>query len=109
MPRKKNNSMFEDLRQGLEEGIAFAKGKKDLRTAQFEVSPPPEFDAERIARLRLQLRLSQSLFALALNVSPKTVQSWEQGYRRPRQSALRLLEIMDKKPELVEELINEAN
>jgi putative transcriptional regulator len=100
--------MFEDLRQGLEEGIAFAKGKKDLRTARLEVAPPPEYDAKSIARLRLHLRLSQSLFARALNVSPKTVQSWEQGYRRPRQSALRLLELIDKRPGLVEELISEA-
>src|SRR5713226_8100524 len=32
-----------------------------------------------IARIRQQLNYSQSVFARVLNVSPKTVQAWEQG------------------------------
>lgn len=44
------------------------------------------------------------MFALVLNVSVKTVQSWEAGKRVPTHSALRLLEIVDKgiyRPEII--------
>lgn len=47
---------------------------------------------------------SQGLFARILNVSIKTVQSWESRKRTPSHSALRLLEIIDRdiyKPLLV--------
>lgn len=33
-----------------------------------------------------------------LNVSPNAVRSWEQGTRRPRQAALKLLAIAKKNP-----------
>ena len=44
-----------------------------------------------IARIRQQLNYSQSVFARVLNVSPKTVQAWEQGLRVPSDAGLKLL------------------
>lgn len=44
------------------------------------------------------LKASQALFATYLNVSPNAVRSWEQGTRRPRQAALKLLTIAKKNP-----------
>ncbi|PYU02475.1 MAG: hypothetical protein DMG38_00300 [Acidobacteria bacterium] len=41
----------------------------------------------------------QALFATYLNVSASAVRSWEQGTRRPRQAALKLLTIAKKNPE----------
>jgi DNA-binding transcriptional regulator YiaG len=38
------------------------------------------------------------IFATYLNVSPNAVRSWEQGTRRPRQAALKLLVIAKKNP-----------
>jgi hypothetical protein len=43
-------------------------------------------------QIRQTLNANQSLFATYLNVCPKAVRSWEQGTRRPRQAALKLLE-----------------
>jgi hypothetical protein len=40
-----------------------------------------------------------------LNVSPKTVQSWEQGDRRPSQAALRLLQVIDAEPKLIFQIV----
>ncbi|MFA6492400.1 MAG: helix-turn-helix domain-containing protein [Candidatus Babeliales bacterium] len=44
----------------------------------------------------LNSKYSQGAFAKVLNVSIKTVQSWESGVRVPSHSSLRLLEIVDK-------------
>ena len=55
----------------------------------------------RIARLRQQLKYSQSVFARVLNVSPKTVQAWEQGIRVPSDAALKLLSIAKRHPEVL--------
>ena len=42
--------------------------------------------------------MSQAVFARMLNVSTKTVQSWEQGQRRPSQAALRLIQVFRQNP-----------
>ena len=54
--------------------------------------------------LRKKLRMSQSVFAAALNVSTKFVQSWER-VRMPCRGELRLIEILTGQPELVSSLI----
>jgi DNA-binding transcriptional regulator YiaG len=54
-----------------------------------------------IARIRLKLNCSQAVFAMMLNISPKTVQAWEQGLREPGDAALKLLSIAKKHPEIL--------
>ena len=51
-----------------------------------------------ITKLRKELNCSQAVFARVLNISPKTIQAWEQGVRRPSDAALRLLEVAEKYP-----------
>jgi putative transcriptional regulator len=51
-----------------------------------------------LRRIRRALNASQPLFATYLNVSANAVRSWEQGTRRPRQAALKLLAIARKNP-----------
>jgi len=48
--------------------------------------------------------MSQAVFPRVLNISPKTVQSWEQGLRQPTQAALRLLEVKEQQPEIIANL-----
>jgi putative transcriptional regulator len=98
------SSLFERLEKGLQEGIRFARGELNLRTA--EVPPrPPSMGAREIVHLRRGLKMSQEFFARMLNVSPKTVQSWEQRERTPSQSALRLLQILRAQPGIVCEIV----
>jgi putative transcriptional regulator len=52
-------------------------------------------------KLRKDLNCSQSVFARVLNISPKTIQAWEQGIRRPSDAALRLLEVVEKYPSVL--------
>jgi putative transcriptional regulator len=98
--RTERPSLFERLRAGLEEGIQFARGERDLRTTALPASPP-DLDAQAVRRLRRRCRMSQGVFARLLNVSVKTVQSWEQGERKPSQAALRLLQVLAERPDAV--------
>lgn len=91
------NTFSEKVKKGLEEILEFEKGKKTLRTRFIDLPEPPiEYSAKDIKKIREKGRYSQGIFALILNVSVRTVQSWETGSRVPSHSALRLLEIIDK-------------
>ena len=61
----------------------------------------PAAAGRRIAELRSRLKLSQPVFAGALNVSSETVRAWEQGKRRPDGAALRLLQVAEQHPEVI--------
>lgn len=97
-------SLFERLKTGLEEGLQFAREELTLRTTEIPARPPTVPAAE-VVRLRRRLRMSQGVFAQMLNVSSKTVQSWEQGERQPSQAALRLLQILGAKPRMVCQIV----
>ena len=72
------------IRKALEEAIRHAKGEITLKTTVVELpDPPPEIGAEQLTSLRLGSRLSQAVFTRVLDVSTKTVQSWDHGTRRP--------------------------
>lgn len=99
MSTRERKPLFARLQDGLRESIAHAKGELSLRT----VKPPeaaPEIDARTLVEIRSQSEMSQQVFAQMLNVSAKTVQSWEQGVRRPSDASRRLLQVFCEEPEL---------
>lgn len=100
-----SNKFFKDLKKSLEEVVAYKKGKLDLYSEYIEIpEPPAEYKAKDIKKIREKNHYSQGIFAKVLNVSIRTIQSWESGRRVPTHSALRLLEIVDKgiyKPEII--------
>lgn len=102
--KNKKNKFFEALKEGMEEILAHKQGKIKLHSEIIEIPEPPcEYKAKDIKRIRQTGKYSQDIFAKVLNVSLRTVQSWERGARTPSQSSLRLLEIVDKgiyKPEI---------
>ncbi len=100
MPRRKVR-IFEQLKESLQDARSFEKGKAvDLRLARIP-RVPERMTPQKIREIRNSLNASQPLFALLLNVSPKAVQSWEQGLRRPRTAALKLLMIAQKNPQVL--------
>lgn len=102
--KRSRKPLFERLKQGLEEGIAFARGELSLKTVEVP-DEPPQVDAATLAAIRKRAQMSQALFAKVLNVSPKTVQSWEQGTRSPSQASLRLIELFSQRPRVVCDLV----
>ncbi len=93
-------SVFEQLQAGLEDSILYSKGKLSLKTTTLP-SPPPRVEPAQIVSLRKKLRMSQAVFAATLNVSTRTVQSWEQGAREPSDAALRMIQIVRLEPRVV--------
>ena len=96
-PRK---PLFERLQKGLTEGIQHARGELTLRTTVLP-DRPPELSAEELTALRVRVEMSQAAFARLLNVSSKTVQSWELGSRKPSPSSSRLIQVIHENPALV--------
>ncbi|HEY2548376.1 MAG TPA: helix-turn-helix domain-containing protein [Candidatus Acidoferrum sp.] len=98
MPKKIKVNMFDDMREALQRAAAYERGESvDLRVTRVPSRPKP-ISAREIRRIRQSLNASQPLFATYLNVSANAVRSWEQGTRRPRQAALKLLAIARKNP-----------
>jgi len=94
---------FAELKEGAQEALAHAQGKKvTLRTG---LSPqrrkPTVFTPERIRSIRMRLNVSQPVFAGLLYVAKDTAAKWEQGIRKPSGSAVRLLEIAEKQPQVL--------
>ena len=98
--KSKRKPLAERLKAGLTEAVQFAQGELTLRTVQVP-DPPPAIAAKEVTSLRAKTGMSQAVFARVLNVSTKTVQSWEQGERRPSHAALRMLQVFRENPTLV--------
>lgn len=99
MPRKIKVNVFDDLRAALQGAAAYERGQSvNPRVTRLPSRPKP-ISACEIRRIRQALNASQPLFAAYLNVSANAVRSWEQGTRRPRQAALKLLLIARKNPQ----------
>jgi putative transcriptional regulator len=91
--------LFGDLRAALQDALQYERGRKlDLRVTAIP-EPAKSMPPGRIRKIRTSLHASQTQFARLLNVSTNTVESWEQGVRRPRQAALKLLLIADRNPQ----------
>ena len=91
------SKFFDDIETGLKEAVAHEQKKQTLRSHIVELPQEPmQYTAKDIKKMRSAYNYSQAFFAALLNVSVKTVQSWESGERSPSHCALRLLEIIDK-------------
>lgn len=90
---------FARLMESAQQALEHAEGKRELRTTVLIKTEPMSKD--EVKELRERLKASQSVFANYLNVSPKTVQAWEQGIGKPTGAALRLLRIAQKNPTIL--------
>lgn len=98
MAKRIKINIFDDMREALQDATAYERGQPvNLRVTR--IPPRPKaISAKEVRQIRHALHASQALFATYLNVSPNAVRSWEQGTRRPRQAALKLLVIAKKNP-----------
>lgn len=91
-------SLFHDLKQGLEEAIAFEEGKLNAPVKKASVVPVIHYTASDIKRIRQDAGLTQALFAAYMGVSLKTVEAWESGRNAPAGPASRLLALTQANP-----------
>jgi putative transcriptional regulator len=103
---KGRKPLVERLKMGLEEANRHAKSEITLKTTTLEMPVRPhEVGAAELTKLRLKSEMSRDVFAEVLNVSTKTVESWEQGQRKPSQAALRLIQVFRQDPSGLLELV----
>lgn len=98
--KTKRVKAFHDLKQALQDALAYEQGEKaNVRVS--ELPPPPKpLSPGQIRAIRKSFNVSQAAFARIINVSANTVESWEQGARRPRDASLKLLTIAQTHPEV---------
>jgi putative transcriptional regulator len=94
-----NEELFQQLAASLKEGGTILRGKK--KPARSTTLQWPDSKA-----VREKLGLSQNEFAALIGISPRTLQNWEQGHRRPEGTARALLRVAECHPEAVLEALH---
>ncbi|MBN8764063.1 MAG: transcriptional regulator [Thiobacillus sp. 63-78] len=87
---------MERFQKDLLESVRQMKAGKAARTTKVTLSP--------IAEARNRLGMSQSELAALMGVSPRTLQDWEQGRRKPTGAAQTLLRVAIAHPEALRDL-----
>ncbi|NQW99917.1 helix-turn-helix domain-containing protein [bacterium] len=84
--------LFQQLAASLKEGGAILRGETIPARSTTLQAP----DAKAV---REKLGLSQSQFAALIGISPRTLQNWDQGHRRPEGTARALLRVAESHPQ----------
>ena len=88
------SNAFNSIKQGLDEGLEFSKGKKSKAIVH-------EFSPLDVKNIRAKIGMSQNEFASAFGISVSTLRHWERGDRTPNGPALVLLNVVSKEPNAV--------
>lgn len=86
--------------EGAEETLAYGRGEADQ--GAYRVHVPPRVDATRI---RKKTGLSQAAFAARYGLSLGAVRDWEQNRSEPDTASRIVLAVIDKRPELLIEVL----
>ncbi len=101
MSRLEKELLIRDARRNIGEELVLAI--RDVKAGQHGASYKVE--ANEIVAARLKAGLSQAQFAAALNISPRTLQQWEQGRRHPSGAAETLLKVVARHPKVLREIM----
>lgn len=96
-------ALFERVMSGLGEAGRHAAGES---VEGLVVHVPAQLD---VAAIRAKTALSQPAFARSLGVSVGTVRQWEQRRRRPEGPARVLLALVERRPQIVLEVLGERS
>ncbi|HEY3320640.1 MAG TPA: helix-turn-helix domain-containing protein [Planctomycetota bacterium] len=101
-----DKKLFAELIASVREAGKLARGemqaeKTHVYSAQRVRALRRAFKPTEIVRVRHRLRMSQAQFAEVMLIPKATLQSWEQGRRRPEGPALVLIRVMSRNPQAV--------
>jgi len=97
-------NIFSELVEGFDALEDARQGKITLRTSEVESKAPPAMTAAKVRAVREKLGVSQPVFARKLRTTPQTIKNWEQGIAKPNAQAAILLSLIDRNPELIDEI-----
>ena len=95
------SAIGETVQDLINSGIKTSFTQKELKSLDIQI-PKINLSTHQIKGIREQLKLSQTVFAKLLNVSPSSIRQWEQGKRHPTGSTQVLLELLKKTPHLLD-------
>jgi putative transcriptional regulator len=101
-----NKKLFSDLIASVREAGRIHRGEvKPSRVYTYSATRVRElrqgFKPSRIVAVRKRLKMSQAEFANVMLIPKATLQSWEQGRRKPEGPALVLIEVITRNPDAV--------
>jgi len=99
--KTKRMSAFEEIKAGLLEAVAIAKG--DAEPARVYV--PEQVDVKAI---RKKLHMTQSEFAARFSFNVARVRDWEQGRSQPDGALRAYLLVIERQPKAVEKALKVA-
>ena len=97
----KNMDLFFGIMEGLNEALAYEKGKASAETFARKQSLPNV----NVLEVRTSLSMTQKAFANVLGVSCRTVEAWECGKSTPTPTAKKLIYLIQEDNSLVDKLI----
>lgn len=96
-------SWYESIKQGLNEAIEYERGNlPNVKVDKVTIAPLNTYNGAEVKAIRTGQNMTQRLFAEALGVSVKTVESWEAGTNKPSGAASRMLELLQQDNSLFE-------
>ena len=92
------DELFDELIASVHEGGKILRGK---------TKPSRSFviDVPDVKKIRANYKLSQTEFAALMGISVKTLQNWEQGRRVPEGAARVLLQVAEKYPKVIWDVV----
>ncbi len=99
------NAVAETVQDLISSGFKISFTKKELDKLGVEI-PEINITKIQIREIREQMKLSQTVFAKLLNVSPSSIRQWEQGKRKPTGATKVLLELLERSPEILNYRLN---
>lgn len=96
----KDIDFFTGIMDGLQEALAYSKGKAAADTFVRKRSLP----SVNVAEIRTSLGMTQKVFAELLGVSRRTVEAWESGKSTPTPTAKKLMFLIGEDHSLVQKL-----
>lgn len=92
--------LFDDLKEGLEEAIAYEKGVGQAKEKTYYIEPVKEYSGREIREIRVNAGMTQRVFAAYMGVSKKTVEAWEGDRTHPTGPVFRLLDILSSNDDM---------
>lgn len=97
-------NLFAEIKEGFDALAEERAGKVTLRKQTVNYQPAVAMSAEEVVRVRTKLNVSQPVFARRFRTEAKTIANWEQGRSKPNAQAAILLKLVDRHPELLDEI-----
>ena len=89
------SELYQDLMEGFNEILDANRNGKKLKTTVLTIPEVKRYTNEEIKAIRNKTGRTQTLFAMYMGVSKKTVEAWEHGTNHPTGPACRLLSFLE--------------